>query len=263
MRVRKSIFWIGVVAMIVIAGLFALNRSSTTSKRPNLYNTAAVEGAPVIPPAAATSSPTNSASTTASPQKPAGKPGVPPASIALNPPKDALDESNFTNPIVGDTTVELTPQGDLRDSPDRLRMMENTASAADDIFAAPPAEEGDWTVNQQGLDQQDYTSADGNADITKWYADGDGGGGQSVQAEEAQLANGEVVDRWYNDNGTVQQVSHQYDANNSYSVYYYDNGQPEAERVIKNGNEIFTKYDRDGHQIQRAYTPAQPDSALE
>jgi antitoxin component YwqK of YwqJK toxin-antitoxin module len=146
------------------------------------------------------------------------------------------------------------PDGDLKSSQTRLNAIDDISAAADELFA-PTGADPSWSVNQQGMDQIDYQSPDGNTAITKWFSSGEDGS-SAVQAEEAQLPNGELIDRWYNDNGGAQQVMHQYDKNNSYSVYYYDTGEIEATRVIKDGNEIFTKYDRDGRQIQRTYTPA-------
>jgi hypothetical protein len=142
---------------------------------------------------------------------------------------------------------------DLRNSQARLNAIDNITQEADSLFNAPTGARdfGAWSVNQQDMDQQDYQTRDGA--ITKWFGD-DG----TPRAEEAHLNNGEVVDRWYHDDGSVEQVMHQYDKGNSYSVYYYPDGRVEATRVTHDGNEIFTKYDHDGREIQRTLTPASP-----
>jgi hypothetical protein len=232
--------------------LIATQRASSgEDRRPPLFETASMPSPKI---AANVSSATRQSDSSRSPTpkatsaKTASRSDLPPssASAATATPEPATDAA---------TPIEQTnPDGDLRSSQARLNAIDRISNFANDLFTAPPAagEIDSWSVNQQDMDQQDYRSND--ADITKWF--GDGG---TLRAEEAQLDDGEVVDRWYNDDGSVEQVMHQYDKNNSYSVYRYPSGEIEATRIVRDGNEIFTRYDRDGRQIQRTYTPATND----
>ena len=137
----------------------------------------------------------------------------------------------------------------LRDSISRMNAIDSLSNYSDSLFQTSGRPES-WSVNQENLDQIDYRSGDGSTEITKWFGDGESATAH-LRAEEAQLANGEKIDRWYHPNGTVKQIERRYPDGRSISVYYYDNGSVEATRSARGEHEIFTKYDRDGRQIQR------------
>lgn len=147
------------------------------------------------------------------------------------------------------THVQTTQFGDLKDSARRVDTIESVTNFADQLFSTPGTDSF-WTTNEQGMDQQDYHLIDGTA-VTAWFSQDERGTGM-VRAQEAQLPNGEVIDRWFHDNGAVQQIQHQYDESNSVAVYYYENGTDvEAMRIIQSGREIFTRYDRAGRLIEK------------
>lgn len=208
--------------------LHTFTTSREKPEAPGLYTTATLDKAPSV-------------------QKSTN--GHPPPSAE---PSESADSAVSTQTPNLPRAHEASPStsGDLKDSARRLDTIDAVSAFADQLFNAEPTFEPSQTVNQQGLDQQDYRLDDGTA-ITTWSGQDDGSGSGPLRAQEAQLPNGEVVDRWFHDNGAVQQVMHTYDANHSISVYYYENGQTEAMRIIQNGREIFMRYDRDGRLIEK------------
>lgn len=248
---QRQLVLVITVVLVVVAALVATQRAST--HRVSTFTTASMDvGAPVAPRPTATPAPQ-------APSAPAQQQQALVSNVAvqLTPaPIEGLAPSAGNEPAPQNfgppsppTAIDFTDaSGDLRNSQERLNAIDSISQEADTLFA-PVGDAGSWSVNQQDMDQQDYQTSSGA--ITKWFSE-DG----VSRAEEAQLNNGELVDRWYHDDGSVEQVMHQYDKRNSYSVYYYANGKVEATRVIRDGNEVFTKYDPDGREIQRTYTPA-------
>jgi hypothetical protein len=138
----------------------------------------------------------------------------------------------------------------LRDSSSRLDAIDALSNFSDLLFRTPGGPES-WSINQQDLDQVDYRSVDGATQFTKWHGGaGNNSGGGRPRAEEAQLANGDVIDRWFHPNGQVRLIEGKYADGRSVSVYYYENGAVEATRSSRGDREIFRKYDRDGREIQ-------------
>lgn len=250
---RKVLFFITVLAFGTIVALIETQRAST--RHVPLTDPASI-GAPVAPPPSvrAGSTSAQAPASTATPPPPASPlfataPQTKPSADA--PPTSDLVPVPTTPSAPVDTT---NTEDDLRSSQDRLNAIEDLTQNTDRLFATDAIADGSWSVNPQNMDQLDYQTPDGN--ITAWFSQ-DENGNAVVRAQEAQLANGELVDRWFGENGNVEQIMHQYDRGHSYSVYYYATGEVEATRVVRDGNEIFTRYDRDGRQIQRTYTPAE------
>ena len=244
----------GVAVFLTVDGLFALQMASSKklalpSARPSLFDVASMVTTPATTPQEPAA--TKKADPTKSSVPPTN--GVPPRASAGASTEVASDTQ--TSSPTDATQMPLNPDDDLKSSANRLNMIDQVSNDADQLFSVAGQDES-WSVNQQSMDQQDYRSADGTAEITKWFGTDDGSSSNVIQAEEAHLENGELIDRWYNENGTVQQVMHQYNKDNSYSVYRYDTGEIEATRTIVNGNEIFIRFDREGRQIQKTYTPA-------
>jgi hypothetical protein len=254
---------VATVAILTIIGLIAIQNTSTkksqATRHPSLFDVASIVSTTTDPKVESTTKPAKSVATKVTPQQSfEDSVGVAPTTSAADPNSDQPSAEDESSPAPVATEMPLDPDDDLKSSATRLNMIDQVSNFADDLFTAPGQGES-WSLNQQDMDQQDYRSKDGSAAITKWYGSENGDASSGVRAEEAQLENGQLVDRWYNENGSVQQVMHQYDKANSYSVYYYDNGNIEATRAIVNGAEIFIKYDRDGRQIQKTYTPASSD----
>lgn len=249
MTARKP-FLIAIVFLVIAIVAIASSRKRANENETRVATVAVIEGAPQAPAATATAATATTATATPAPQKHSA-----PATIATN-----TTEFSDPTPLIASHTTAAAPQiidttnpdGDLKNSQLRLNAIEELARGADDLFSTPAVEDSSWTVNQQGLDQQDYRTA--NADVTAWLGQDESGNG-IVRAQEAVMTDGTVVDRWFNDSGGIEQVMRQYDQKNSYSAYYYPSGEIEATRVVKDGAEIFIRYDRDGREIQRSYTP--------
>jgi hypothetical protein len=157
-----------------------------------------------------------------------------------------------TKPIL-EPAVKPTPEPEaryLRDSTSRLKAINSLLNFSDLLFQTPGGAVS-WSINQQDLDQADYISADGATEFTKWHGGGENNSGLGrLLAEEAQLSNGDVIDRWYHPNGQVRVIERRYADGRSVSVYYYENGAVEATGSARGDREIFKKYDRDGREIQ-------------
>jgi hypothetical protein len=251
---RKVLFFITVLAFGTVMALIEAQRAST--RHVPLTDPASI-GAPIAPPPSvrAGSTSAHSPASTATPPPPAS-PLIATAPQTKPPQETPAAASDLVPaPSTPSAPIDTTnTEDDLRSSQDRLNAIEDLAQNTDRLFSTEAVAEGSWSVNPQNMDQLDYQTPDGN--ITAWFSQ-DENGNAVIRAQEAQLANGELVDRWFGENGNVEQIMHQYDRGNSYSVYYYATGEIEATRVVRDGNEIFTRYDRDGRQIQRTYTPAE------
>jgi hypothetical protein len=240
------------ILILAVGATAALIETYRASNRHVPLTDSASIGAPVAPAPVTVSATRTYPTASPAPTATASPPGSPSAAAAA----DAVASPTTSASDSAGTPVNTTnSQGDLRSSQARLDAIDSISQNADRLFAtqALPEDFGSWSTNPQGLDQRDYQTPDGA--ITAWSAQ-DESGGNRVRAQEAQLNNGELVDRWFNDQGQVEQVMHQYNRDNSYSVYYYPTGEVQATRVVRNGAEIFTKYDRDGRQAERTQTPA-------
>ncbi len=240
---QKLILFMGLLS---VGAATALYETSRASRRPIALNdSASLVSAPALPEA--TQAPRANVSATEHRLPTVATPA--PAAPLKAPTQNDLVPATAPAPAPRDTT---DANGDLRDSQERLSAIDNLELKADRLFDLPelPDGFGQWSVNPQNMDQLDYQTPEGS--ITAWYSP-DG----VARAQEAQLANGQLVDRWYNTDGQVEQIMHQIDPQNSYSVYYYASGEVEATRIVRGGTEIFTRYSRDGRQLERTQTSTQ------